>query len=107
MNSHIADKNQNSNSNQSDVDSAGQLRVGIIGAGIAGLVTAKVLLSNGFEKNFTTYFSNHRTGSTLRKHNLYSMIFNLTDSVRYDLTRIAVSVTTIPTGCYSASVADQ
>ena len=49
MNSHIADKNQNNNSNQSDVDSAGQSRVGIIGAGIAGLVTAKVLLSNGFE----------------------------------------------------------
>ena len=40
---------QSNKKNLSETDTSNQLRVGIIGAGIAGLVTAKVFLSNGFE----------------------------------------------------------
>ncbi|MBT7952969.1 MAG: NAD(P)/FAD-dependent oxidoreductase [Gammaproteobacteria bacterium] len=44
-----SEDSQSKNTNKLKVDASNQKRVGIIGAGIAGLVTAKVFLSNGFE----------------------------------------------------------
>ena len=49
MSSNVAEDNHQISSSQGKAKSDDSLRVGIIGAGIAGLVTAKVFLSNGFE----------------------------------------------------------
>jgi len=49
MNANVAEENQQTSSSQEKTEPEDNLRVGIIGAGIAGLVTAKVFLSNGFK----------------------------------------------------------